>query len=108
MMPATIARMIAFKLHLPMGGLRSGGKFGEPRLSRVRDSYLNLPSRWAPYSCRLGYLLMPGTIVSYKAKACTRLETRAPEVRSIGSSIRSFITHSAGTPKEQATCRWLN
>ena len=71
-------KMVVLTRFLPVGGgLRRGRKFGEPRLSRVRDSYLNLPSRWAPYPCRLGYHRR-----SIRSGGHARGPgTRAPEVR---------------------------
>jgi len=44
------------------------GKIGAPRLSRVRDSYLNLPSRWAPYWNRLATFCT----ATWAAKVCTQ------------------------------------
>jgi len=78
MTPATIAMITAVNSNLRSGGLR-GRKLnlGEPRLSRVRDSYLNLQSRWAPYPCRLGYLHHSGR----SGRRARGPGTRAPEVR---------------------------
>ena len=75
-------------------------KFGEPRLSRVWDSYLNLQKTGGrstravlatfhiPHGCRSG---------RRRARGHEDASTRSKKI--IGSRVRSFITNSAGTPK---------
>ena len=58
MTPITMAiKMRVNHSHLPVGRLaQPKEKFGEPRLSRVRDSYLNLPRQVGALPVPFSYL----------------------------------------------------
>src|SRR5450432_1745607 len=93
-MPIAIPVTIGTQLHLQWGGSRSGGKkLGDPRLSRVEiltRTCKRTGGRPTGTVLATFYIPLGGT------KACTRSTDADTRSKNYGSSVRSFITHSAG------------